>query len=55
MPTYIFKCPACKQEIARRRSRRYDYINDECNAGTKGRQQVRMKYVRTLRVKSKMS
>jgi hypothetical protein len=51
MPSYLFKCPACKQEIARVRSRKYAYIRDECNAGTKGRQQVRMKYVRTIKAK----
>jgi hypothetical protein len=48
MPNYLFKCPACDQLVARERSRKYAYIRDECNAGTKGRQQVRMKYVSTL-------
>jgi hypothetical protein len=52
MPTYIFKCEACKQLISRVRQRKYDYIRDECNAGPVGRsRQVRMKYVSTVKKK----
>jgi hypothetical protein len=51
MPTYLFKCPACGGKIPRERSRKYAFIRDECNAGTNGRQKVRMKYVRTINAK----
>jgi hypothetical protein len=51
MPTYLFKCPECKQLVSRVRSRKYDFIRDECNAGTRGRRDVRMKYVRTIKAK----
>ena len=51
MPSYQFKCPACKQLIVRVRSRKYEYIRDTCNAGTKGQRAVRMKYVRTIKAK----
>lgn len=53
MPSYLFKCPACGQEIARVRSRKQKVIRDECNAGTGGRQKVRMTYVRTLTAASR--
>jgi hypothetical protein len=49
MPTYVHRCPNCKSEIIAIRPRKYEYVRDECNAGTNGRKQVRMKYVRTVK------